>query len=83
MTTDKLDVPENDVKKVATVEFMRSLLIRSCAMFGFVTARSVGGNNKSGMNVEGGSLELLVDISKACFLSIEERAYSFTKLYVY
>ena len=84
MTTEKLELPgkEEDLKKYATVEFIRSILIRSCAMFGFVTARSMT-SNKTGMAVEGGSLDLLVDTSKASFLSMEERVYSYTKMYVY
>ena len=62
MTTEKLEVPENDVKKVVTLEFLTNILIRSCAMFGFVIAKAVGGNSKMSITVEGGSLDLLVDI---------------------
>ena len=84
MTTEKLDLPGggNDIKKFATGDLLRSLLIRSCTMFGFVTQRAAGGK-ATGMTVEGGSLELIVDISKACILSMEEREMSYSKLYVY
>ena len=85
MSSERLDLPGrvNDVKKFATAELLRSLLIRSCSMFALVIARSVGGANKSGTTVEGGSLELVVDVSKACYLSMEEREKSYTKMYVY
>ena len=84
MTTEKLNLPgrDNDLKKSATIDFLRSVLFRSCAMFGFVTGKNMS-QSKSGMNVDGGALELLVDYSKACFLSMEERAHSYTRMYVY
>ena len=85
LSSERLDLPGggDDVKKFATVELLRSLLIRSCSMFGLVVTRAMGGNNKSGTTVDGGHLELVVDISKACYLSMEEREKSFTKMYVY
>lgn len=44
LSAERIDTrdDENDIKKVASAEFLRNLLIRQCAMFGFVIAKNTG-----------------------------------------
>lgn len=83
LTTEKIPKVDNDIKRVANIEFMRSLLVKSCAMFAFVTQRAGGAAKKGAPANDLASIEINVDLSKSCFLQMEERERSFSKFYVY
>ena len=64
------------MKKVINPAFMRNLLARSCAMLALVTQKAQKSQDLS-------SVELLVDLQKGYFLSMQERERSYCKLYCY
>ena len=46
LTDERLDIPGglDDIKRVVSADFMRSLLIKSNAMLGFVAHKNAGGS---------------------------------------
>jgi len=44
LTNERLPIrgDQDDIKQIVNAEFLRSLLIKQCAMFGFVTQKNIG-----------------------------------------
>ena len=68
-----------DIKKVATIEWLRAMILRPDTMLALVTTKaSAGGAGNSLI-----SLNCAVDVSKSFYLQMAEEGKSYSKFYVY
>ena len=83
LTSERIEIPghDNDVKKVTNEDFLRSYLIKQCAMFAFVTGKNIGSPKDPSQS--GASIDVLIDFSKATYLKLSEQELGYAKLYVY
>lgn len=83
LSQEKIDVKDkHDLKKITSVENLRSLIVRQGAMLALVTQKSSGGAAKGG-TVAPKSIECVVDVSKSFYLGLMEEEKSYSKFYVY
>lgn len=83
LSHEKIDVKDkHDLKKITSVENLRSLIVRQGAMLALVTQKSSGGAAKGG-TVAPKSIECVVDVSKSFYLGLMEEEKSYSKFYVY
>jgi hypothetical protein len=68
-----------DIKKVATIEYLRSIILKSDVMLALVTAKASGSDAKNSLV----SLNCSVDVSKSFYLHMAEEQKSYSKFYVY
>jgi len=82
-SSEQLDIPggNHDIKKLVNADFLRSLLIRQCCFFGFVTQKNIG--SPKDPTQAAASIDCLIDFSKSTWLKLSEQTQSYTKLYVY
>ena len=80
LSEKKLDLKgHTDIKKIATIEYLRSVILKSDVMLGIVTQKASAGDAKNNLV----SLECIVDVSKSFYLKMAEEQKSYSKFYVY
>jgi hypothetical protein len=79
LSETKLDLKgHTDIKKVATVEYLRSIILKPDVMMAVVTQKAQGGEKGSLV-----SLDCVVDVQKSFYLQMAEQEKSYSKFYVY
>ena len=71
LSYERLPTPggQDDVKRLISGEFLRSLLIKQCAMLAFVTQKSLGSAVKDPTQ-SGATIDCMIDHSKATWLKL-------------